>query len=71
MKFLFGGSALLLFYMASCNYIPVQQIMLNNVFLLNKPQKIGLIRLDECNFTLLEGLKTLTFCGEILISHPK
>ena len=32
---------------------------------------LGSIGLDECNSKLMEGLKTLKSCGEILISHPK
>ena len=29
------------------------------------------IGLDECNGKLMEDLKTMKSCGEILISHPK
>ena len=32
---------------------------------------MGSIGLDECTGKLMEGLKTLKTCGEILISHPK
>ena len=45
--------------------------MLNNVFYLNKQYKIGSIRWDKCNDKLMEGLKTLKACGEILIYHPR
>ena len=47
--------------------------MLNNVLWLEKQYKIGSARLDECNGKLIEDLKTLKACGEILIflfSHP-
>ena len=33
--------------------------------------KISSISLEECNGKLMEGLKTLKTCGEILISHTK
>ena len=62
---LFCGSALLLSYTVGA--------------MANKTNKLGSSGLDECNYnwtnvmviTLMEGLKTLKTCGEILISHPK
>ena len=55
--------------MASCNYIP--QIMFNNVFLIEQTVKTGSLRLNAWNGKLMERLKTLKSCGEILIFHPK
>ena len=34
-------------------------------------RQAGSIGLDECSGKLMEGLKTLKSCGEILISHPR
>ena len=45
--------------------------MFNYVFYLNKQYKWGSFGLDEYNGKLVEGVKTLKSCGEILISHPK
>ena len=73
MKVLLGGSALLSFYsvgaMASCTFIP--QIMLNNVFILNKQDKNSFYPFRRMQCTLMEGIKTIKACGEILVSHPK
>ena len=46
--------------------------MLNKVFYLKTNSKyiIGSVGLDESNGKLIEDLKTLKTCGEILISHP-